>query len=100
MFEFVLNNHLHEETSVVYKNDFNFVDMFKNFPIEILKAQVKQLEAIFQLISGNFHTAAEILIEIIEQKKYYSPKLQRYCLNVLINIFKLFDIPTLPIQNF
>lgn len=38
MFEFVLDNHLHEETSVVYKNDFNFVDMFKNFPIEILKA--------------------------------------------------------------
>ena len=66
MFKYVLDNHLHEEDSVVYKDDFNFVDMFKNFPIEILRAQVKQLEAIYQLISGNFHNAAEILVEIID----------------------------------
>ncbi|CAD8161054.1 unnamed protein product [Paramecium pentaurelia] len=82
------------------EQDFNFVDMFKNVPKEVLFSKIRQLKAIYQLLRGNFKTAAEILTEIIEMGDYYDPEVRDFCLMVLEKIFKLFNISPQPIQQF
>lgn len=72
--------------------------MFKNVPKEVLQSKIMQLKAIYQLLQGNFKTAAETLTQIIELGEYYDPEVRDFCLIVLENIFKLFNISTLPIQ--
>ncbi|CAD8096003.1 unnamed protein product [Paramecium sonneborni] len=82
------------------EQDFNFVDMFKNVPKEVLLSKIMQLQAIYQLIDGNFKTGAEILTQIIELGEYYDPEVRDFCLMVLEKIFNLFNISPLPIQQF
>ncbi|CAD8181039.1 unnamed protein product [Paramecium pentaurelia] len=82
------------------EQDYNFVDMFKNVPKEVLLSKIMQLQAIFELIEGNFKTGAEILTQIIELGEYYDPEVRDFCLMVLEKIFNLFNISPLPIQQF
>jgi hypothetical protein len=82
------------------KEDFNFVDMFKNVPNEILWAKILQLRAIFELLQGNFQTAAGILTEIVDLGEHYDPEVRDFCLVLLENIFKLFNLPTKPLKQF
>jgi hypothetical protein len=44
---------------------FNFVDMFKNVPPEILESKILQLDSIYELLRGNFKNTAVTLTEIL-----------------------------------
>ncbi|CAD8194998.1 unnamed protein product [Paramecium octaurelia] len=90
--DFVEQNHAEQ--------DYNFVDMFKNVPKEVLLSKITQLQAIYELIEGNFKTGAEILTQIIEMGEYYDPEVRDFCLTALEKIVNLFNISPLPIQQF
>ncbi|CAD8096251.1 unnamed protein product [Paramecium sonneborni] len=94
-----LNENFTSEYNQV-EQDFNFVDMFKNVPKEVLLSKIMQLQAIYQLIEGNFKTGAEILTQIIELGEYYDPEVRDFCLMVLEKIFNQFNISPLPILQF
>ncbi|CAD8200890.1 unnamed protein product [Paramecium octaurelia] len=94
-----LNENTNQEQNQA-EQDYNFVDMFKNVPKEVLLSKIMQLQAIYELIEGNFKTGAEILTQIIELGEYYDPEVRDFCLMVLEKIFNLFSISPLPIQQF
>lgn len=45
--------------------------MFKNVPLEVLKSKILQLDAIHELLKGNFQSSARILTEIIEMGGFF-----------------------------
>ncbi|CAD8066571.1 unnamed protein product [Paramecium primaurelia] len=94
-----LNENFIQEQNQI-QEDYNFVDMFKNVPKEVLLSKIMQLQAIYELIEGNFKTGSEILTQIIELGEYYDPEVRDFCLTALEKIINLFSISPLPIQQF
>ena len=70
----------------VERNDFDiqqeniknyFLNIFNNMPLEVVYSHLLLVEAIIELIKLNINTACQLLTRIMENGKFYDPKIRK-----------------------
>ncbi|CAD8196015.1 unnamed protein product [Paramecium octaurelia] len=65
-----------------------FVDIFRNIPLEILQEKIYGLEALILMINEDYFQASQKFVSILKADGFYDPGLQKLVLKSLIKIFK------------
>ncbi|CAD8111358.1 unnamed protein product [Paramecium sonneborni] len=65
-----------------------FVDIFRNIPLEILQEKIFGLEALIMMINEDYYKASQKFVSILKAEGFYDPGLQKLILKSLIKIFK------------
>ncbi|CAD8121849.1 unnamed protein product [Paramecium sonneborni] len=65
-----------------------FVDIFRNIPLEILQEKIFGLEALIMMIDQDYYQASQKFVSILKAEGYYDPGLQKLVLKSLTKIFK------------
>ncbi|CAD8198667.1 unnamed protein product [Paramecium octaurelia] len=83
-----LKNLQNNRTEIKQLEISDFVDIFRDIPLEILREKLTGLEASLLMIRGEYVEACYKFISILKAEGHYDPGFQKFVLKTLTKIFK------------